>query len=127
MGAAALALVAAFLAALGAALQQRGTMELSTDSSARLATAVLHNRVWLAGAVSHLLAWVAQAAALQRGQLFLVQPVMSLQVVLALPLGVLVAHQRVKRSEVVAALGVAGGLVVFLAVSHPAAGRPDAP
>jgi drug/metabolite transporter (DMT)-like permease len=127
MGAAGLALVAAALAALGAALQQRAAIETPATSSAQFCGAVWRNRAWLAGAIAHLLAWVAQAAALARGQLFVVQPVMSLQVVLALPLGVLIAHQHVGRKDTLAAVAVAAGLVVFLAVSRPAAGRADAP
>src|SRR4051812_46399102 len=127
MGAAGLALVAAFLCALGCVLQQRGAMDAPDARSAGFLRSCATNPVWLAGALAQALGWVAQGAALDRGQLFLVQPIMSVQVVLALPLGVLLTGQRVGRPEVLAACGVVAGLAVFLGVSHPSAGRGDAP
>jgi drug/metabolite transporter (DMT)-like permease len=56
-----------------------------------------------------------------------VQPIIALQVVFALPLGIVVTSQRVSRREWAGAAVVVLGLAVFLAVSNPAAGRNDAP
>ena len=73
------------------------------------------------------LGWVAQAVALDRGELFTVQLVVSLQVVIALPLGVLLTAQQVGRREGLGAAAVVLGLGVFVAVANPAGGRSDAP
>jgi drug/metabolite transporter (DMT)-like permease len=123
----ALALVAAVLFALGIVLQQRGAMAAPRAGSAGFLGSIFTNWIWLAGGAAQVVGWVVQAVALDRGALFLVQPIISLQVVFALPLGIVLTGQVVGRREWIGAAAVVAGLAVFLATSDPSAGRDDAP
>lgn len=87
MAAGALAFVAAVLFALGVVLQQRGAMAAPRAGSAGFLGSIFTNWVWLAGGATQVVGWIVQAVALDLGSLFLVQPIISLQVVFALPLG----------------------------------------
>jgi drug/metabolite transporter (DMT)-like permease len=122
-----LALVAALLFALGAVLQQRAALEAPAATSTGFLRSILTKPIWLAGATSQGVGWVVQAAALDRGDLFSVQLIVSLQVVIALPLGVLLTAQRVSRREWIGATAVVVGLGLFVALANPATGRSDAP
>ena len=99
--ASALALVAAFLFALAAALQQKGALNLPEisirhpESLARLAGQTM----WLAGTLALLAGYLFQAAALDRGRLALIQPLLVTTVVFALPLGYFLTRQHVGRRE----------------------------
>ena len=89
--AAALALVAAFLFALAAALQQKGALNLPTISLARPSSLLrlVGQTMWLVGTLALLTGYVFQAAALDRGRLAIIQPLLVTTVVFALPLGYL--------------------------------------
>ncbi len=124
-----LALVAAFLFALGTVLQQKGTLQepKSEALEAGLLLRLLRRPVWLLGIVVDALGYVAQAAALGIGRLVIVQPLLVTTVVFALPLGRRLTAQRVGRREWLGALAVTVGLAVFLLVSNPTGGKDDAP
>jgi drug/metabolite transporter (DMT)-like permease len=123
-----LALVAAFLFAVGSVLQQRaGLDEPSTGSSSGLLLRMARRPVWLGGILADALGFVAQAVALSVGRLAVVQPVLVSSVVFALPLGARFTGQRVRALDVAAALLVTGSLVAFLTVADPSGGRDDAP
>jgi hypothetical protein len=87
--ASALALVAAFLFALAAALQQKGALNLPVVSLRRPASLVrlIGQPVWLVGTLALLAGYGLQAAALDRGRLTIIQPLLVTTVVFALPLG----------------------------------------
>jgi drug/metabolite transporter (DMT)-like permease len=127
--ASALALVAAMLFALAAALQQRGALGLPEvsvrhpSSIARLAAQTM----WLVGTVALLVGYLFQAAALDRGRLSIIQPLLVTTVVFALPLGYFLTSQRVGRREVVGAAVIVLGLALFAIFGDPAGGREDAP
>jgi drug/metabolite transporter (DMT)-like permease len=127
MGAVAWALVSAACCAVGLVLQQKGALAAPPATSRGFLGAILSKPVWLAGAGFQLAGWVAQARALSLGALVLVQPVISLQVVFALPLGVWLTEQRVGRREWAGAAAILGALAVFLAVCDPSSGRAEAP
>ena len=127
MGATGWALLSAFFAGLGVVLQQKGTMEAPDAGSAGFVAAILHKPVWLAGGACQLGCWVCQGIALTKGPLSLVQPIISLQIVIALPLGVAITSQRVGRREWLGAALVVAGITVFVAVTNPASGRSTAP
>ena len=127
MGATGWALLSAFFAGLGVVLQQKGTMEAPDAGSAGFVSAILHKPVWLAGGACQLGCWVCQGIALTKGPLSLVQPIISLQIVIALPLGVAITGQRVGRREWVGAALVVLGITVFVAATNPASGRSAAP
>jgi drug/metabolite transporter (DMT)-like permease len=122
-----LALVASLLFALGTVLQQRVAMTAS-DAEAHSVWVLLRlarHPVWLAGIV---LTWVGfgfHAAALSNGQLVLVQPILAMTVVFALPIGARLSAQRIEGRDIGAALLATAGLAVFLVISDPAAGIED--
>ena len=127
--AAALALIAAAIFALGTVLQHRAAMTEPEDQASsntillRLAT----HPVWLAGIAAYGLAYLVQAAALGSGQIVVVQPVLATTIVFALPLGVWLSHQRISRRDVSAAVAVTVGLGAFLLFADPGGGRASAP
>jgi hypothetical protein len=84
-----LALAAAFLFALAAALQQKGALnlpELSLRQPSSLAR-LGGQRMWLLGTIALLVGYVFQAASLDRGRLAIIQPLLVMTIVFALPLG----------------------------------------
>jgi drug/metabolite transporter (DMT)-like permease len=127
--ASALALAAAFLFALAAALQQKGALGLPEisirhpSSLARLAGQTM----WLAGTAALLCGYVLQAAALDRGRLAIIQPLLVTTVVFALPLGYFLTSQHVGRSELLGSGVIVVGLALFAIYGHPAGGRENAP
>ena len=124
-----LALVAAFFFALAAALQQKGALnlpEISLRHPASLAR-LIGQTMWLIGTLALLVGYLFQAAALDRGRLAIVQPLLVLTVVFALPLGYVLTNQHVGRREVVGAAVVVLGLALFAIFGDPAGGRENAP
>jgi drug/metabolite transporter (DMT)-like permease len=123
-----LALVGAVLFALGTVLQQKGAMEESgaEDLEAGSLLRLLRKPVWLLGVGIDGLGYACQAAALGVGTIVVVQPLLVLSVVFALPLGARLTGQRVGRREVVGALVVVVGLAAFTLVSNPEGGKDDA-
>ena len=127
--AASLALVAAFLFALAAALQQKGALNLPTISLASPSSLLrlAGQTMWLVGTLALLSGYVFQAAALDRGRLAIIQPLLVVTVVFALPLGYLLTQQRVWRREIVGAAVIVVGLALFAYFGDPAGGdeRPS--
>ena len=124
-----LALIAAFLFALAATLQQKGALNLPTislsdpKSLARLAGQTM----WLLGTVALLVGYVVQAAALDRGRLAIIQPLLVTTVIFALPLGYFLTHQHVGKREIIGALVIIFGLGMFAYFGDPAGGNENAP
>jgi drug/metabolite transporter (DMT)-like permease len=127
--ASALALGAAFLFALAAALQQKGALNLPEislrhpESLARL----VGQGMWLVGTLALLAGYLFQAAALDRGRLAIIQPLLVTTVVFALPLGYFLTRQHVGRREVIGATVILCGLALFALFGDPAGGRENAP
>jgi drug/metabolite transporter (DMT)-like permease len=124
-----LALGAAFLFALAAALQQKGALnlpELSLRSPESLMRLV-GQTMWLLGTIALLVGYVLQAAALDRGRLAIIQPLLVMTVVFALPLGYVLTSQRVGRTEVIGAAVIVVGLALFAVYGDPAGGKENAP
>ena len=124
-----LALVAAFLFALAAALQQKGALnlpELTLKSPASLLRLV-GQTMWLLGTVALFVGYAFQAAALDRGRLAIIQPLLVMTIVFALPLGYFLTSQRVGRNEVVGAAVIVVGLALFALYGDPAGGKENAP
>jgi drug/metabolite transporter (DMT)-like permease len=124
-----LALVAAFLFALAAALQQKGALnlpELTLKSPASLLRLV-GQTMWLLGTVALFVGYAFQAAALDRGRLAIIQPLLVMTIVFALPLGYFLTSQRVGRNEVVGAAVIVVGLALFAWYGDPAGGKENAP
>jgi drug/metabolite transporter (DMT)-like permease len=127
--ASALALAAAACFALAAALQQKGALnlpEISLRNPASLARLV-GQTIWLLGTAALLVGYVFQAAALDRGRLAIIQPLLVMTVVFALPLGYFLTRQHVGRREVGGAIVIVVGLALFALFGDPAGGRENAP
>jgi drug/metabolite transporter (DMT)-like permease len=127
--ASALALAAALLFALAAALQQKvalGLPEISLRHPASLAR-LAGQTMWLVGTVALLGGYVFQAAALDRGRLAIIQPLLVTTVVFALPLGYFLMQQHVGRREIGGAAVIVAGLALFAIFGDPAGGNENAP
>ena len=124
-----LALVAAFLFALAATLQQKGALNLPEISLRHPASLgrLAGQTMWLAGTAVLLAGYVVQAAALDRGRLAIIQPLLVLTVVFALPLGYFLTNQHVGQRELVGATVIVIGLALFASFGDPAGGKENAP
>jgi drug/metabolite transporter (DMT)-like permease len=127
--AATLALIAAFLFALAATFQQKGALELggvSLGSPASLLRLV-GQTMWLIGTLALFAGYLFQAAALDRGRLSIIQPLLVTTVVFALPLGYFLTGQVVGRREIVGAGVILLGLALFTYFADPSGGVDNAP
>ena len=109
--------------ALGAALQQKGTLETAaSEGDPRFLVQLLHRPIWLAGGLFQMLGWILQAVALNLGSLIVVQAITTLSLVIALPIGRRITAQQVTRRVWLGAVAVVAGIVVFLAAGSPSQG-----
>jgi drug/metabolite transporter (DMT)-like permease len=128
--AALLALLAAVLFALSAALQQRGQFTLARHGRKVEGLAGLFRLlavpVWLLGTLILIGGYATQGAALDRGKLVVVQPLLVTTIVWALPLGYWLTAQHIERRQVLGAGVVVIGLALFVLVGDPNAGVDNA-
>jgi drug/metabolite transporter (DMT)-like permease len=111
-------------------LQQRGQFNLAHAGKAvkgliQVVRLVLVP-VWLLGTVIMLLGYGTQGAALDRGKLVVVQPLLVTTIVWALPFGYWLTSQHVTRRQVIGAAVVVLGLAMFVLVGDPDAGVDSA-
>jgi drug/metabolite transporter (DMT)-like permease len=127
--AAVLALLAAVSFALAATLWQKAALSL-TNVSVRHPKSfliLLTQWIWLLGLAAQLVGVALQAAALDRGRVSIIQPLLVTTVVWALPLGFFLTHQAIGGREVVGAGIIVAGLALFASFGDPAAGVDNAP
>lgn len=116
----AFAVLGACAFALGTVLQQKGTLETAAaEDDPRFLVQILARPVWLAGGAMQLAGWVLQAAALDRAPLVVVQSLMALNVVIALPIGARLTDQQITRRVWVGAVAMLLGVIVFLSAGAP--------
>lgn len=121
-----LALMAAVVFAFGTVLQQKGALETTAGlADPRFYMQILQQPVWLLGIACNGLGALLQLAALNKGPLVVVQPVLTLSLVVALPVGYWLTGQALGRRELVGACAVIAGIVVFLRFGQPAGGIDD--
>jgi drug/metabolite transporter (DMT)-like permease len=127
--AAILALLAAGCFALAATLWQKASLSLTGVSfrSPRTFLVLLTEWVWLLGLAAQVVGVVLQAAALDRGRVSIIQPLLVTTVVWALPLGYFLTHQSVGQREILGAAIIVVGLALFASYGDPAAGIDNAP
>ncbi len=120
----ALALIAAAIFALGTVLQQRVAMTAADHEATRplFMLRLARNPTWLLGIAATGVGFLFHAAALGVGELAVVQPVLALTLVFALPLGARLSHQRIEAIDVRASMLLMFALAAFLAISNPAPG-----
>lgn len=127
--AALLALISAVCFALSAALQQRGQFSLARDGAARGVAGLvrlLAVPVWLAGTLVLFAGYATQGAALDRGKLVVIQPLLVTTIVWALPLGHWLTGQQVVAKQIMGAAVVVAGLAGFVLIGDPDSGTDNA-
>jgi drug/metabolite transporter (DMT)-like permease len=126
--AAALAILASICFALAATLWQRASMTMDIGlARPKGFLGLLTNWIWLLGLVAQIGGVVLQGAALDRGRVAIIQPLLVTTVIWALPLGYVLTNQKVTRRHGLGAAIVVAGLAVFASFGDPAAGVDDAP
>ncbi len=125
--AALLAILAAIFFALAATLWQRASLALGVEGGGPQALLrLLGSGVWLLGLIAQGTGVVLQAAALDRGRVAIIQPLLVTTIIWALPLGYFLTNQVIAIRHVVGAAIVVGGLAMFASFGDPAAGIDDA-
>ncbi len=119
------ALGAALLYATASVLQQRSAAAAPAEQSLRigLLTRLLRNPVWLLGIGADVAGFVLQFVALSTGTLVLVQPLLVVGLLFALPIGARINGTRMARGDWLAALAVCAGLAVFQWIADPSSGH----
>lgn len=126
--AAVLAILASISFALAATLWQKATLaEAIQVGKPTGLLRLLTNWVWLLGLAAQLLGILLQAAALDRGRVAIIQPLLVTAIVWALPLGYFMLGQAVGPRHVMGAAMVVVGLAVFASFGDPAGGVDNAP
>jgi drug/metabolite transporter (DMT)-like permease len=127
--AAVLALLAAVSFALAATLWQKAAGSLTGVSirQPRSFLVLLTRWVWLLGLAAQLVGVGLQAAALDRGRVSIIQPLLVTTVIWALLLGYFLTHQSVGLREIIGAAIIVVGLALFASFGDPAAGVDNAP
>jgi drug/metabolite transporter (DMT)-like permease len=124
-------LLSALTFALGLTLQQRGTLQTTArEGDSRFFREILSKPVWLLGSFLLFCGWIAQATALRYGSLALVQSLLALSIVFALPFGKLLTSQQIGRRAFVGALTTLAGVVLLVTlgqtqggIDHPGVAR----
>ena len=128
--AAVLALISAACFALAAALQQLGQFRLAAEGRRVEGVggllALIAVPVWLLGTLVLFAGYGTQGAALDRGRLVVIQPLLVTTIVWALPFGHWLTHQTVVRRQIVGAAVVVLGLSLFVLVGDPDQGTDNA-
>jgi drug/metabolite transporter (DMT)-like permease len=126
--AAILAILAAMSFALAATLWQKATVAAGIEVGKPQGFAgLLTNGVWLLGLGAQILGVLLQAAALDRGRVAIIQPLLVTTVIWAMPLGYFLTNQTITRRHIAGAAIVVVGLAVFASVGDPAGGLDNAP
>ncbi len=120
---------AAALYAVASVLQHRAAVEQPAERSLRLGllAGLIRRPSWVLGILADGAAFALQFAALAAGAIVVVQLLLVLGLLFALPLGALVSGRRPRLVDTVAAAVVCAGLAVFLAAAAPAPGLTSVP
>ena len=110
------ALASAFCFALGAALQHREAIAVTSGGVAdpRLLWKLCHRPLWLVGTLADLGSMALHVLALSVGTLALVQPLGVTGILWAIPLAAVLRRQAVRRADLLAGVAVAIGLFALL-------------
>ncbi|HET8575135.1 MAG TPA: DMT family transporter [Candidatus Paceibacterota bacterium] len=118
------ALAAAFFNALASVLQRRAGKEAPPDSlfTAKLLSYLLTHPIWIAGILCQVVAFVFEAAALSKGQLSLVEPIMTVDLLFLLAILYFEYHVPLGTREWSGAVAIILGLSGFLLAANPGGG-----
>ncbi|MDQ1372803.1 MAG: hypothetical protein QOJ09_141 [Actinomycetota bacterium] len=119
-----LALTGALLFGLASVLQHRAAQTVHPERSLRpgLLVDLARKPVWLAGQVTAMFGFAAQAVALSFGALSVVQPLLVTRLVFGLVFASRLSRQALASKEWAGALAIVGGLGVFLIAASPVEG-----
>jgi len=123
-----LSLASAASYGLAAVLQHQAAVREPPELSLRagLLMNLARRPRWLIGNALDGVGYLLQFLALRRGSLALVEPLLVLSLVFALPVAAALEHRRVTFSDVASTGIVAAGLALFLGVARPGVGHPHA-
>ena len=122
-----LALAASFCTATASLAQRQGAKSVQTTGGfdARLLLRLVRRPVWLLGILSMIGGFVFQVTALRYGPLALVQPILSVELLLVFGFLAFAGRGkvRVKVRDFVGAAAMSAGVAVFLRLASPSGGR----
>lgn len=123
-----LSLASAASYGMAAVLQHRAAVREPPQRTmdAGLLVRLARRPVWLIGNALDGVGYVFQFLALRRGSLLLVEPLLVLSLVFALPVAAWLDHRRISASELAPAGVIAAGLTLFLGIARPGIGHPQA-
>jgi drug/metabolite transporter (DMT)-like permease len=116
-----LALFAAFMYGSGVALQHREAAKMPDESSVHLGLLLqlIRRPLWLVGVSADFVGFALQAAALARGSLVVVEPLVATSLVFSLIVVAALEKKRLRKRELGAAFLVVGGLSAFIIAAAP--------
>jgi drug/metabolite transporter (DMT)-like permease len=122
------ALSSALCVAIGDVMQQRATHRIADTSLGQfqLFAKLLGNRRWRWGAALLVVSIVLQGAALDRGSVLLVQALLVLSLLFAMPISARLSHRAVTGREWLWALLLTGAVTVIVTVGDPQPGHSTA-
>lgn len=122
------ALAASCFTALASVAQRRAAERAPVERSFELGLVgyLLRRPLWFAGIAAMIAGFVLQIAALRHGDLSVVQPVISTELVIVFACIALLYRRKVSAREWLAALGMVVGLAAFLAIARPSGGSAHA-
>jgi len=120
-----LAVAAALASAVGGVLQRIGVESAPAEDAMRLRllTNALRGGVWLAGLGFLLVTFALQAMALRFGDLTVVQPILTTELLFLIAILAVVFHHPLGWRDWVGAAAIVAGLAGFIALSAPAVGH----
>jgi drug/metabolite transporter (DMT)-like permease len=123
------ALLSALLFAIGSVAQQRSASQVSTDDATGfgLMLALIRKPLWWAGFLGDAGGYVCQAIALGLGSLLLVQPLLVVSLIFALPISAKWTGRKLGKADWIWAGTLTLALAVFMIVGEPSAGVDSAP
>jgi drug/metabolite transporter (DMT)-like permease len=95
--------------------------------SPRLLVELSKHRIWVGGIATMLVGDLLQAAALGKGSLAVVEPVLTTSLLFALPLSAAWRREHLRRTEWAGVVMVSAGLGLILGVGSPSTGNSDMP
>jgi drug/metabolite transporter (DMT)-like permease len=123
-----LSLISAASYGLAAVLQHHAAAGEAPELSVRagLLVRLARRPWWLIGNALDGVGYLFQFLALRRGSLTLVEPLLVLSLVFALPVAAWLDHRRMAIADLVSVIVIMAGLALFLGVAHPGLGVPRA-
>jgi drug/metabolite transporter (DMT)-like permease len=117
----ALALLAALVFGSAVVIQREAALEAPAELAARpgLLLRLIRRPRWLLGLAGQIVAFGLQAAALHRGSLVVVQPIVTTSLLFTLLLAWVWYHEAISAAEWRGVVLVLAGLSFFLIVAHP--------